>query len=473
MTSFFNRALKIDCHSELAELDKNEQRKTLSKNPATLLSTLMSDFSSTNVLILLGGTSSRTWPLRDKMLFPIDGKPALQHQIESLREVGLTNITLIAGHHNIKLTKELFPDYKVLLQDNDLGTRGALLDSLGEFGEEGLLMLSSSDIVEPEIYAEVVKKGLEDGVDGVIVGQERTSYFPGGYLCIDGPRVTALHEKPGEGNEPSDLVHIQIHYYHNASEVLDILETVDDRSPDGYAEAQNIIYKEKNFHYVRYTNHWQAIKYPWFLLDALELYQNKIGKQHIDTTAEIHPTAVIEGPVRIGPGVQILAHAVLRGPCTIGAKTIIGNGALVRKCSIGKQCVIGHNTEIARSIVGDNCWTHSNYIGDSILGHNVVMGAGSITTNLRLDAKEVTSVIKGETLSTKRIKLGTVIGNNTRLGTHVTIEPGIKIGRNCLVQPKAHLTADIPDNKIVGVQQGNITVSELSTEKLPDLQTDA
>jgi hypothetical protein len=41
------------------------------------------------------------------------------------------------------------------------------------------------------------------------------------------------------------------------------------------------------------------------------------------------------------------------------------------------------------------------------------------------------------------------------------------------VQPKAHLTQDIPDSKIVGVEQGNITVSELNTKNLPDLQTDA
>jgi bifunctional UDP-N-acetylglucosamine pyrophosphorylase/glucosamine-1-phosphate N-acetyltransferase len=433
----------------------------------------MKDYSSINVLILLGGTSSRCWPLRDKMLFPIGGKTALEHQIERLISVGLTNITLVAGHHNIELAKSIFPQYEVLLQDNDLGTRGALLDSLGKFGSEPVLMLSTSDIVEAQLYTDVVEKGQQDDVDGVIVGQERSEYFPGGYLCIDGDRVTALHEAPPKGKEPSDMVHILTHYYHDASDILDILESVPDDSENGFAEAQNIFYTQRNFHYVRYTGAWQAIKYPWFLLDALEYYQHDHTTPQIDPSAEIHENAVVEGGVVIEAGVKILAGAIVRGPCTIGANTVIGHGTLIRQSSIGKGCVIGHSTEIARSIVGDHCWTHKNYIGDSILGHNVVMGAGSITTNLRLDAKEVMSVVKGNTLSTGRIKLGTVIGNNTRLGTHVTIEPGVKIGRDCLVQPKAHLTADVPDTSIVKVEQGNITVTEHRTTNLPDLQTDA
>ena len=65
----------------------------------------------------------------------------------------------------------------------------------------------------------------------------------------------------------------------------------------------------------------------------------------------------------LGEGVRVLAHATIVGPCVIGARTIIGNNALVRGSSVGRDCVVGYNTEVKSSVLADHVWTHMTYLG--------------------------------------------------------------------------------------------------------------
>jgi bifunctional UDP-N-acetylglucosamine pyrophosphorylase/glucosamine-1-phosphate N-acetyltransferase len=215
---------------------------------------------------------------------------------------------------------------------------------------------------------------------------------------------------------------------------------------------------------VSYEGVWQAVKYPWHMLSLLGILLPQNIKPKIDKSAKIHPTAVIEGAVVIGKNVKVFAHATVMGPCIIGDDTIIANNALVRGSSIGRRCVIGYNTEVARSVLADDVWTHTSYLGDSVLGSNISLGAGTTTGNLRLDESEISSVVSGESVSTGLGKLGVVLGSGCRTGIHTCFSPGVKIGAGSFINSATLVTQDIPDGSFVKMENvGKLVIRENRT----------
>ena len=148
----------------------------------------------------------------------------------------------------------------------------------------------------------------------------------------------------------------------------------------------------------------------------------------IDSGTILEPTAIIKGPAIIGKNNEVRHGAYIRG------------GILM-----GDNCVIGHCTEIKNSILMNHVEAgHFNYIGDSILGSFVNMGAGSRLANVqfrRLEEKmnDFINVIEipmeGKLISTERTKLGAIIGDNVEIGCNAVICPGALIGNGNWVYP--------------------------------------
>lgn len=411
-------------------------------------------------LLLLAGRSTRFWPLTEKTLFPICGKTLLEHQIERLKKGGCKEIVLVGGKHNLEEARVLFPDLQMIEQENlDLGMRGALLSALPHFPNDAVLIVGGNDVVEPDAYAQLLKVKA----DGAILARKVSTYFPGGYLTVDGERIKGIVEKPGEGKEPSDLVNIVAHLHQSASALLDALQDVDESKDDGYEQALAKLFAAKDYRAVPYTGMWQAVKYPWHLLELLPLLLKDSTKPVIHKTADIHPTAVITGAVVIEEGVKVYPHATITGPCYIGKNSVIANNALVRGSSLGEHSIAGYSTEIKGSILHSHVWTHMNYVGDSILGRNVSLGGGTITGNLRLDEGEISSVVKNEKINTHLKKFGTVIGDNTRIGINVSINPGCKIGGQTFVSSGALVTSDIPEKSYAVMKNGTLEIRDNST----------
>lgn len=410
--------------------------------------------------LLLGGSSQRFWPLKEKPLFPVCGKTLLEHQVNRLKQAGCENITLIGSKDNLSDIKRLFPGLKTIQQrENTAGMYGALITALPECKSDSVLIVSGNDVIEPSAYKDLIKSAKK-GVAGALLAQKVSQYFPGGYLTLEDDRITGIVEKPGEGNEPSDLVNIVAHIHNDASILMDALNKTDGAQDDAYEQALQILFKDHLYRAVSYEGDWRAVKYPWHLLDLLPLFLTEIKDQIIDPSVSIHPTAVIDGPVIIEKGTRIFPHAAIRGPCYIGSDCIIANNALVRNSSIGTGSVVGFCTEVKASIFASQVWTHMNYVGDSVFGNNVSLGAGIITGNLRLDEKIIDSLVKGEKVSTQRNKFGNIIGDNCRLGIQVGLNPGIKIGAGSFISSGCLLPHDVPDGRFVRLKKGEIIMSE-------------
>lgn len=406
-------------------------------------------------IVIFAGLSTRFWPLKEKCFWHISGKTILEHQIDRLREGGCKDLILVGGKHNLMLAKKLklknvqFVEQK----DDSLGMREAFLSALPICKKEPVLLVNSNDLIEPRAYKAILLKMNEKKIDGVLLAKKVKQYFPGGYLTVKNKRITSIVEKPGAGNEPSDMVNIVAHGHKNAALLLQTLKKIETKKDDGYEQALDRLFKAGHYEALPYSGQWQAIKYPWHLLNILPLILPTGTKPIIPKSATIHKSAVIEGAVVLGEKVRVLAHATIIGPCFIGDNTIVANNALVRSSSIGNNCVIGYCTEVVRSVLADNVWTHMSYVGDSVIDANTSLGGGTALGNLRLDEGEIHSHIKGEPTPTGLTKFGAILGANIRTGIHCCISPGVKIGADSFLASNITVSQDIPDNSFVKIKQ--------------------
>ena len=415
-------------------------------------------------ILLLAGRSRRFWPLAEKSFFPICGKTLAQHQVERLREAGCDDILLVVGAHNRAEASACFPDMPLLEQtDLDKGMQGALLDVLPQCGNESVLIISGNDVVEVGAYRALRQRMDDATIHGLLLAKKVDRYFPGGYLTLDGKHIRDVIEKPEPGTEPSDLVNIVAHAHRDASLLLTALRDVRATRDDGYELALRSLCQAHVYEAVTYDGLWQPVKYPWHMLTLLPHFLGTM-QPHIAKSAQIHPSAVVEGNVMIAEDVKILPHASIMGPCFIGKGTVIGNCALVRGSSIGAHCVVGYGTEVKGSVLADHVWMHMAYAGDSVVGNNVSFGACAVTGNLRLDEGEIFSAHAEEKIPTGLTKFGAIIGDDCRLGVHAVLQPGIKIGARSFVSSGVIVERDIPDGSFVTMKDGVSHVRENRAE---------
>jgi bifunctional UDP-N-acetylglucosamine pyrophosphorylase/glucosamine-1-phosphate N-acetyltransferase len=199
-------------------------------------------------------------------------------------------------------------------------------------------------------------------------------------------------------------------------------------------------------------NSWLDLGKPWDLLEANERLLNHTN---LEIKGRVEKGATILGNVGVEEGTRIRSGAYIEGPVFIGSNCDIGPNCYIRPfTSIGNNVRIGNACEIKASIIFDRTHiNHLSYVGDSIVGENCNLGAGTITANLRLDDGTVKVKLKSEVLDSYRKKLGTFIGDNVKTGVNVNIMPGVKLAPNVWIGPNVTIYEDVGENKKVFQRQ--------------------
>src|SRR3989344_3687648 len=385
-------------------------------------------------LISAGGIGKRLRPLTtDKALFDFAGRPLIDYVIDDLKAAGITDWVIVANPNNQSQLQKFFPQAKISLQDQPTGMADAIL-TVQELISGPVLIINASDLFHPDIITAI------DPTQICLTGLKTTQFLPAGYFKLAGSKPIAIIEKPAEADRPSDLVKLVMDYFPDPQVLFSQLKPSHSQADDAYEQALNQIIAQQPVSLHEYQDYFNQLKYPWQVLSMMETILQTRLKPGRAADVSIHPTAVVEDNVTLEPGVKIMAHATIAGPAYIGARTVIGNNALVRQSMIGADCVVGYNTEIARSWVGEKCWFHSNYIGDSVLEADISFGAGAITANFRLDQQPIKD--------TGRTKLGAIIGRGSRVGVNTSLMPGIKIGKQAVIGPGLVVKADLNDQQV-------------------------
>jgi bifunctional UDP-N-acetylglucosamine pyrophosphorylase/glucosamine-1-phosphate N-acetyltransferase len=400
------------------------------------------------VLVLAGGASNRFWPLRDKPLVEFGSRTLLQRHLDLLRAAGCDRFIVVARPETAEAIAAMDAGVQVAVQSEPRGMADAVLaarPALERFGDAPLYVTQAQDVVEGRLHTDLLQRWqLSSGLSGLLAAVRVSEYFPGGYLVLNGDRVTSVLEKPGAGNEPSDLVNLVAHVFASWRELVAAIET-ESATPgpdDAYERALSRLMAAGDFRAHTYEGRWQALKYSWHLLDVMDMLLDLwIGGA--ESPGPDYDQR--EDGVFIGRDVRILPGAYVVAPALIGHETVIGHNALVRGSVVGRKCVVGFGSEVARSFLAEGVELHHNYVGDSAFDRASAMGYGAVTANFRIDGRTVPSFIGDERLDSGRMKLGLMLGSEARIGVNASTMPGVKIGSKTLIGPNLRVTKDVPD----------------------------
>tara|TARA_B100000212_G_scaffold245423_1_gene187332 strand:- start:1435 stop:2058 length:624 start_codon:yes stop_codon:yes gene_type:complete len=179
---------------------------------------------------------------------------------------------------------------------------------------------------------------------------------------------------------------------------------------------------------------WNDENSPWEILEPNNgfLLEEQIRTLNLgDDSILIHPSAMVA------------ESAVIEGPCYIGPNVVIRHGAYLRGGSwICNDSVVGNSSEIKSSLLLPGAKApHFNYVGDSIIGANVNLGAGVKISNVRNDGGRVSvRLFNGERVQTNLRKMGALIGDGSQIGCNSVTNPGALIGPNSMINPNETVT---------------------------------
>ncbi len=162
------------------------------------------------------------------------------------------------------------------------------------------------------------------------------------------------------------------------------------------------------------------------------------------------PTFFKKQGIFLEAGTTLEPSAIIKGPCYVGEGCEIRQGAYLRgNVILGDQCLIGHNTEVKGSIIMDHTEAgHFNYIGDSILGSHVNLGAGARLANLQFRTAEekiksafpkIRVYVENEEVDSTLEKLGAVLGDYVEVGCNAVLCPGTFVGKDTWIYPNLTL----------------------------------
>lgn len=189
----------------------------------------------------------------------------------------------------------------------------------------------------------------------------------------------------------------------------------------GFSSSHKQIFHIKNFWEI--SSHLPCYFKSW--TPSQEINPSLFSKNFLINPEKIH----------IGRGVTIEPFATLQGPLFIGDHVTIRSGAYLRPYTILEDhAFVGHGVEVKQSWIGPHAsLSHHNYVGNSLIGAFVNVGASTIFSNVRLDKQEVVLSYQEEKIFTGQKKWGAVVGHHSQLGAGIVFNPGTIIEPESLI----------------------------------------
>ncbi len=413
-------------------------------------------------VVLAAGEGIRLRPLtstRPKHMLPVGGKPLLEHLLQALKAVDIEDIALMVGYKGEKIRdyfgrgESLGLRLSYIEQARPLGTASAV--ALAEQYAAGSdFLLVYGDLLLSSAALKAMLRGHErhGTISMAVVPVAEPSQY--GVVQVKNGMVKSIVEKP-KGTVQSNLINAGIYVLGN--DIFRHLEKTAKSQREEYEltdTLQALLAKGEEIEAVPIGgDDWLDIGRPWNLLEANERVLKGIMPKVEGTVEE---GAHLAGPVSVSEGARIRSGAYVEGPVLIGAGSDVGPNCYLRPCtSLGRNVRVGNACEVKNSIIMEGTHIgHLSYVGDSVIGEECNLGAGTITANLRFDGLQVKVLVKNEVLDSGLRKLGTFFGDGVETGIGTMIMPGVKVGSHSSVGPGVVLTRDLEENTLVLLEQG-------------------
>ncbi len=423
-------------------------------------------------VILSAGEGTRMRPLtitKPKTMLPVAGKPIIRYNIEALRDCGVTDILLIVGYKE-EMVKNYFKDGKDLgvniyyKTQKDLEGTANAIGYAKDFIEDSIIVLNGDIILDVSILSEIISNYEKSNPDTLMVLKEVEDPTRFGVVEIKDDHVVNIVEKPEKDNVPSNLANTGIYIFNK-----DIFEKIEKtpESPRGeYEITDSLSMQIEEGKFVKgYTTEkeWLDIGKPW---ELIEINEKLLGQIKTNIKGKIETGVTIHGELVLEEGSVIKSGVYIEGSVYIGKNCDIGPNSYIRGNSyFGDNVHVGNAVEIKNSIImEDTNVSHLSYVGDSVLGSNCNIAAGTNIANLRFDNKTVKTVIKDKKIDSGRRKLGAIVGDYTKTGINSSLSPGVKVGSNSSIGSNVLLNDDIGSNTRVLVKQEHIIQNKGNNE---------
>ncbi|MEN2999890.1 MAG: bifunctional sugar-1-phosphate nucleotidylyltransferase/acetyltransferase [Acidilobaceae archaeon] len=396
------------------------------------------------LVLLAAGKGERLRPLsetRPKPLMPVLGEPLLCRHLRLAREqADFDRVIVVTSYMKEELERALRScgGGELVDQGGELGTGHAIARAM-EHGGPGEYTIIYSDVFMLREGYELLSRLPSPSL---LVAEVDKPWEYGAVEVKEG-ELQRVREKPGEGEGISNLVFagaLRLDY-----EVLEVLKALKP-SPRGEYEvtdALNELARRESVSAGSLGRGWRDVGRPWDLLLVNSMALDRELREEV--RGEVSPRAVLEGKVYVEEGAEVKAFAVIEGPAFIGRGAKVGPHSHIRPYTVVLEGAhVGAFAQVKGSLIMEGSKApHLNYVGDSVVGEHVNLGAGTITANLRFDDEPVKVNVKGKRVSSDLRKLGAFIGGYAKTGINVSIMPGVKIGSYAWIWPGCVVNRDV------------------------------
>ena len=412
-------------------------------------------------IVLAAGEGTRLRPLtytRSKAMIPIANKPLLEYVLESLKNAGIKEVTIVVGYRS-DLIMKYFKDgsdfglkITYVEQTRRLGTANAVYMAKELFENEDRFIVTNGDIILDKNYiSEFLNDASKFDSPCVISTTTVDDPSPYGEIVVENNRVKKIVEKPTK--RISNIINAGVYLF-----TADIFKAVErtklsKRSEYELTDSIRLLMRKNPVYAITTNKRWIDVGKPW---DVLKANEEILKDLKGEIKGEVEDGVTIHGEVFVDEGTIIRRGAYIVGPVMIGKNCIIGPNCFIRpSTTLGDHVIIGNAVEIKNSVIMRNTNVcHLAYVGDSVIGEHCNFGAGTIAANLRHDNQTIKMKIKGELVDSKRRKLGVIMGDYSKTGVNVSINPGKKIGPYSLVGPGVIIYSDVePHTMVLKVQE--------------------
>ena len=373
-------------------------------------------------VIMAAGKSTRTWPLtltKPKPLLKVMNKEIIKHNLDALQGL-VSEVIIIVGFKKEMIIEEIGHKYGKLKiryaeQKRQLGT-GHALKYVEKLIKGKFIVMGGDDIFSKKDIKACLRHKY------AVLGCKVEDPGRFGVFVVKGKEVKKVVEKPKKF--VSGIANAGLYVFDKS--VFKFKLRKSQRGEYEIVDYINALIKKERVVCENVKGRWLSVGYPWDLIEANNVLVSEIKN---DIKGRVEKNVIVKGKLKAGKGTEILSGTYIKGNVIIGENCLIGPNCYLRgNTSIGNGCHIGQAVEIKNSVIMDNAKVpHLSYIGDSVIGENSNLGAGTITANLKHDNKNVRSVVKGKIVDTGRRKFGTIIADDVHTGINTTIYPGRKI----------------------------------------------
>lgn len=430
-------------------------------------------------LILAAGKGTRMKSIKPKVLHEVAGKPIISHIIDKIlsirNNISIDRISVVLGKESREIKFYIENNYKdidIIIQNNQLGTADAVLAAESTFknykgkliilcGDTPLITskllldlrklsknfrlgLSGFKTINPKGYGRIVLNNVNQ-VSTIIEendannSQKKIDLCNSGMYVADTKLLYSLLSKVKFNSKNKEMYLTDIIYIANKDNIEIGITYNKEVESLGVNDRKGLAMAEKEMQNILRE---KAMKKGVTLISPETVFfsiDTKISKD-----VYIGPNVVFGPGVTIGEGVRIEAFCHLEGVtikknCTIGPFARLRPGTILEESS-----KIGNFVEVKKSKIKKGAKVnHLSYVGDSDIGSNVNIGAGVITCNYD-------GVNKNKT----------TIGNNSFVGSNVSLVAPLKVGSNALIGAGSVITKDVSNNTLAVERNKQVTIKK-------------